>query len=286
MKKKVLILGVSGMLGSTLSLTLIKNFKIYAVYNKQKVNFLNDKIQYEFKDSRNVSEIIFNIKPNFIINCLGLIPQNISSYDKGKMLYVNGKLPHEIANNIKGMETQFIQISTDCVFNGSHGNRLETDKPDNNELYGISKTNGEIIDKYNLTIRTSIIGHEIKRKKSFLEWFLNNDQKRVEGYKNAYFSGLTTLEFSNIIASYMLANTKYFGLYHVSGPKINKYDLLKIIGKTYQKNIIIKENLIFNIDRSLNSQKAITEGLYKQKSWSLMILEQSKFYKKYISIFK
>jgi len=286
MKTKVMVLGVSGMLGSTMTINLKEKFQIFGVYNQEGVKFLDKTKQFPFNKLSDLRDLILKIKPTYIINCLGIIPQNSTYHQKSEVLYLNGQFPHEITKIITGRDSQLIQISTDCVFNGSRGNRIESDIPDAKGLYGISKINGEIIDDQNLTLRTSIIGHEIRRKKSLLEWFLNNDEKLIEGYSKAYFSGLTTLELSNILSEYMSSNSRLSGLYQISGPKINKFELLKLINKIYKKNIVIYENDNFKIDRSLNSQKAIKKSIYKPKSWSEMIEEQCEFYKKNISTFK
>ena len=98
-------------------------------------------------------------------------------------------------------------MSTDCVFRGSKGNYSERHKADAQDNYGISKLKGEIKSKNVLNIRTSIIGHEINSNYSLLNWFLI--QKKVKGFKNAFFTGLTTLELSNIIINKIILK-KFF----------------------------------------------------------------------------
>ena len=123
MKKKVLVLGVSGMLGSTLSIILNEKFRVFGVYNKQNVCFLDKSNKYKFKNIENIYNLIFNIKPDFIINCIGLIPQNKFSNNVSNMIYLNGELPHQIIKNIKDKNTQFIQINMFQLINLSNNTK-------------------------------------------------------------------------------------------------------------------------------------------------------------------
>ena len=123
-----------------------------------------------------------------------------------------------------------------------------------------------------MLIRTSIIGHETKNKRGLLEWFLKQ-KKSVNGFSKVYFSGLTTLELSKIIYDKVLFNKKLIGLYHISGKRINKYNLLKKINKIYNKKIKIKKVNKFTIDRSLDCSKFKKKTSYKQKNWDKMIIE-------------
>ena len=149
-----------------------------------------------------------------------------------------------------------IHITSDCVFNGKKGNYDENHNTNAEDHYGISKAKADQLLIKNsgvIILRTSTIGHEIKTKKGLLEWFLSQ-KKNVNGFKKAYFSGPTTLELSKIIYAYIIKKKVIkSGLYNIAGPKINKYKLLQIIKKIYNKNIIIKKEHKFKIDRSLNA---------------------------------
>ena len=147
-------------------------------------------------------------------------------------------------NNIR-----LIHFSTDCVLGGKKGNYEITDKPDPLDFYGESKLKGEVLDKNCLTIRTSIIGHEIDSKTGLLEWFLTQKRSCL-GFKNAYFSGLTTYEIYKFLNK--IINSKNFRIFHLSSRKISKYDLLNKIKKTYAIFTLIKKDMSFNIDRSLS----------------------------------
>ena len=124
-----------------------------------------------------------------------------------------------------------------------------------------------------MNIRTSIIGHELKSSNSLLNWFLI--QKKINGFKKAFFSGLTTFELSNIIINEIIIKNKISnGLFHISGPKISKLGLLKIVKRIYKRKTIINIDNSFKIDRSLNSNKFTKLINIKKKSWANMIKEQ------------
>ena len=169
-----------------------------------------------------------------------------------------------------------IHFSTDCVFSGSKGNYKENDLADAHDLYGRSKFLGEVYYSNTLTLRTSVIGHEIESGHNLLNWFLKQN-KPVTGFKNAIFSGLTTLQIAKILHRFIIPNKRIEGLYHLSGKKINKYDLLKLIKKVYQKDIKINTNHNMIIDRSLNSNALQKITGYKPTSWFKNIKEMFEF---------
>ena len=168
---------------------------------------------------------------------------------------------------------KIINISTDCVFDGKKGNYSENSNDLAKDIYGVSKYLGELQSYNNLTLRTSIIGHEIKNKFSLLEWFINNKNKDVDGYKNVFFSGVTTNELTRIINLIINKFQNLNGIYHISSTKISKFDLLTKINEIYKLEKNIKSLKNKRLDRSLNSQKFRKITRIKIKSWSKMITE-------------
>ena len=151
---------------------------------------------------------------------------------------MNSYLPKILANASKIYKFSFVHISTDCVFDGKKGGYTEKNIPNAYDIYGHSKFIGENYEN-SITIRTSIFGHEKKTKFGLLEWFLNAKRK-VKGYKNFFFTGLTTLELSKIIYNHILRSKKIKkGLFHIGGKKISKLNLLREINKQYKKKILI-----------------------------------------------
>ena len=285
--KKILILGSNGLIGNNITRYLKrKKLKIYPMVKSKNEKFLNDiKFYYNKNISSNKSidniiKIIERIKPHFVINCLGITKHRKTK----KNLICNVNLPKILLKNRKKLNFNLIHITSDCVFNGKKGNYDENHNTNAEDHYGISKAKADQLLIKNsgvIILRTSTIGHEIKTKKGLLEWFLSQ-KKNVNGFKKAYFSGPTTLELSKIIYTYIIKKKVIkSGLYNIAGPKINKYKLLKIIKKIYNKNIIIKKEHKFKIDRSLNANKFYKVTKYKPKSWSKMISECKEFYIEY-----
>jgi len=261
---KILILGSSGLIGSTIYryLSQYKKLDIYGTYNRNKPPFLN--------------LINFDV----IINCIGITKHQKDVKDLNKTYFLNIQLPLNLSLYSQKHSINFIHISSDCVFDGIKGNFKERDNRLSGDIYGQTKYIGESIIKNSLIIRTSTIGHEIFFKKGLLEWFLSQ-KNSCEGYKKAYFNGVTTLELSKILFKFFISR-RFFPnmLLNVGTNKISKFDLLQKISKIYDKKIEIKENSSLIIDRSLNISKFINLTEYNQKSWYTMIKETNIFYKK------
>ncbi len=239
----------------------------------------------ESKNSRNIFSgidalnlntvlaLIDKLSPDLILNCIGIIKQLKQSHNALLSIEVNSLFPHKLAAHLEGSKTRLIHISTDCVFSGEKGNYVEADYSDAKDLYGKTKFLGELKSyKNSITLRTSIIGTELKGKVSLLEWFLAQKES-VNGYTNAIYSGFPTTELINIIENYIIPNPTFSGLYNVSSIPISKHELLKIVAKVYNIQIIINPFNEFKNDKSLNCNKFISDFKFKQKTWPQMILE-------------
>lgn len=274
---KILILGLTGMLGyriyikfkksklfSSVKGTIRENRDVLKRYSFFDINDIYDNIDFNFNGFERLYDVINEYKPNIVINCI-VIKKDSS---KERFLLVNSFLPHFIARIIP-KESKLIQISTDGVFSGKKGNYSETDEPDPVDIYTKSKLFGEVIYGDNVTIRTSLFGHELFRKKSGLvEWFLNENQQ-VKGFSNYYFSGISTNYLSDILIDLIKLNLS--GLINICSNKISKYEFLKILNDVYscKKDIIKFDNKI--IDRSLNPSKMIKELNIKPLDTKVMI---------------
>lgn len=286
MRKNILILGANGLIGNGLTQYFYsKNLNLFASIRSKEKKF-NNNIKYYYhndiasKKSFNlIKKIIEKVKPDYVINCIG-ITKHIKKKNNTKL---NIDLPRFIFNLSNIYKFKFIHITTDCVFDGTKGNYNEGSETNAKDRYGISKAKA---DKYlnkskkTIILRTSTIGREIKTKNGLLEWFLSR-RSFCLGFKNAYFSGLTTLELAKIIYKFIInKNLIKKGIYNLSGPKISKLELLNIIKKIYDKKILIIPDNKLKIDRSLNSDKFIKISKYRKKSWKKMLLEYKKFYDK------
>jgi dTDP-4-dehydrorhamnose reductase len=284
---RVLILGVSGMLGSAVfnviandsSLNVKGTARSRAIkryFPAQMQNKIIDGIDVLNNDS--LVSVIGQVKPNVVINCVGLIKQLSNADDPLVVLPVNSILPHRLSAICEISGTRLIHISTDCVFDGAKGGYVESDISNALDIYGKSKFIGEIhADKHAITLRTSIIGHELSSRHALIEWFLAQTGS-INGYTRAIFSGLPTAELARVVKDFVIPRTDLCGLYHVSADPISKFDLLSLVSEIYGKEIEIIPTDKPNIDRSLNSKRFQQETGYKAAEWSELVsmMKQSK----------
>ena len=285
---KVLILGCTGMLGHTISRYLIKknNIELYGTYkDKKKIKLLKKNIcMVNFKNfifldinkKHKIIKLIKKVKPDYLINCIGIIKQVKTS--RKTMFDLNVALPKFLEKLTVNLNFNLIHLSTDCVFSGKIGSYTEKSIPDAKDLYGRSKFLGEVISKRCLTIRTSIIGQELSTSNGLLEWFLNS-KKKVNGFSKFYFSGFPTIILSKIIYKYFLKKKELTinGLIHLSSLKISKLHLLREIKKVYNLNIDLQKVNYPKIDRSLISNKFKSKFKFKSDSWNIMIKKMKPF---------
>jgi dTDP-4-dehydrorhamnose reductase len=217
------------------------------------------------------------VKPDVVINCIGLVKQLAVANDPLYALPINALLPHRLARLSDMIGAKLIHISTDCVFSGTRGAYSENDFADANDLYGRSKYLGEVINfPHVITLRTSIIGHELSSHHGLVNWFLAQ-QGTVNGYTKAIFSGVPTVELARVIAEFVLPNIDLHGLYQVASEPINKYELLRLLAVEYQKSIDIIPDEQLVIDRSLNGGKFYAATGYVCPSWSTMCTTMREF---------
>ena len=281
-KNTILILGVTGMLGNTLfkSLSQDPGLHVYGTVRQKTAKTLFSKAlakqiltNVDVEDDHSLMASFQNVKPDVIINCIGLIKQISAANDTLQAIPINTLLPHRLAYLCKQINARLILMSTDCVFSGKKGNYKESDRPDCTDLYGQSKLLGEIFDQEHvLTIRTSIIGHELRGGHSLVNWFLRQ-KGSVVGYTQAIYSGLPTIELARIIRELILPKSKLSGLYQIASNPISKFDLLNLIAKTYQKKISITKANSPKINRSLSYAKFKKQTGYKPKAWEELVLE-------------
>ena len=279
---KILILGAGGMLGHKLCQDLPKlGYSVTGTIRRTKSYY--DQYKYIFKevdlidkleitDNVNLNKIVDNFQPDAIVNCIGIIKQCNDANDKGLCHGINVDLPHKLSEISKNSYIKLIHISTDCIFSGNKGNYTEEDESDVDDLYGRSKFLGEVQHENAITLRTSLIGPELFTQRGLFEWFISQ-KKQVHGYKNAIFSGFTTIEFARIIHKILEMNPFKGGLYHVASKPINKNDLLMLIKKYMEHSINIIGVDKPYIDRSLNSDRFYQDFDYTAPEWEDMISE-------------
>tara|TARA_Y100001968_G_C19398500_1_gene739686 strand:- start:432 stop:1307 length:876 start_codon:yes stop_codon:yes gene_type:complete len=275
----ILILGSSGLLGSTLTKYFFNYYSgsLYGVVRSSKaLDFFSADIQpyiisgVDILLLSSLEKLLDSINPDVVINCIGITNKFHNDQISSETIAINSLFPHQLYSICKTSNRRLIHFSTDCVFSGLKGNYNESDIPDSSDLYGKSKHLGELDFDDALTLRTSMIGHELFTNRGLLEWFLSQHGS-VNGYKNAIFSGLPTIEIARSLRNHVLPNKELSGLYHLSSNPISKYYLLKLIAKIYNKNIEIIEDKNINIDRSLNSGYFSKMTGYESKEWPELI---------------
>ena len=209
-------------------------------------------------------------RPDVVINCIGLVKQLAATDDPLVTIPVNALLPHRLARLCEVAGARLVHISTDCVFSGVKGMYTEADVSDAKDLYGRSKYIGEVDYPHAITLRTSIIGHELSGSQSLVGWFLAQ-QEGVRGFRRAIFSGLPTVELALVIRDYVIPRPELHGLYHVSAKAINKYELLRLVANVYGKSVEIHPDDQLVIDRSLDSTLFCQATDYHPKEWSELI---------------
>jgi dTDP-4-dehydrorhamnose reductase len=271
MKNKILVLGASGMLGIEVIRGLLnKNIELFATIRKS-----SDKIKIKKYLKSDISRIKFyklNIagnyliklkkivsKKNCIVNCIGVIKPYINEKDHKSIsvaLEVNSLFPH-VLNSCVDSSSKIFQIATDCVYNGTGGKYKEDDAHNADDIYGQSKSLGEVKSENFYNIRCSIIGKEIKSFKSLISWFLKQKKNsKIVGFNNHLWNGITTKHFGNIISVLVTKKIQIPNMLHIiPNDIVNKYELLKIFQKKFQRNDlkIKKVNTKFKIDRTLKS---------------------------------
>lgn len=278
---KVAVLGVTGMLGSTLFRLLSREGNLTVVGTARSAGAkryfaeplrANVMPSVEAGDPDALASFFQAVRPNVVINAIGLVKQLAQSKDPLIALPINAILPHRLVRLSDLVGARLIHVSTDCVFSGRKGGYTETDLPDAEDLYGRSKLLGEVDYPNAVTLRTSIIGRELATQNGLVDWFLAQEGS-VSGYTNAIFSGLTTDELTRVILRHVLPNPDLRGIYHVSVAPIDKCSLLRLVRNEYGLDTSIEPDGGLAIDRSLNSARFRAATKYVPPAWPTLIAQ-------------
>jgi dTDP-4-dehydrorhamnose reductase len=272
---RVLILGAGGMLGHKVWEVFRDRFDCRAAMRTRlPLPLFDDERVIDGFDATNFDaarKLIGRVQPDVVVNCIGVVKQLAAAHDPIASTTLNSLFPHVIARACAEGEARMIHISTDCVFAGTRGNYSEDDVPDAADLYGRSKLLGEVTEGGALTIRTSIIGRELRTSNGLVEWFLSNRGGSVRGFTNAIFSGVTTAMLARILATVIEQYPGLRGLYHVAGAAISKYDLLMMLNAAIGAGVAIAPDDCFVIDRSLDATRFQAATGLQPPEWTEMI---------------
>ena len=278
-KKRILILGATGAIGHKLYQMYKERFAVWGTVrccheNYAKYGIFDPAHIIEGVDVSNFDAVIkavATIRPSTIINCVGIIKQLPTAKDTLLCLKINSVFPHQLAGLCKAVNARLIQLTTDCVFSGRKGMYTEDDPSDATDLYGQTKYLGEINQEGCLTIRTSVIGRELRTTSGLAEWFLSNNGGKVKGFKKAIYTGFTTCVLSDIIADIIENHPDLSGLYHISSEPIDKYSLLCLLRDAFGVKIEIEPEYQVQIDRSLDSSRFRSKTGFQPPKWEEMV---------------
>lgn len=280
---RVLVLGGAGMLGHKLAQTFREEFETwvtlrgpaqsYAHYGLFDPHKVVDGV--DVQDFDTVIQAVSAVRPQVVLNCVGIIKQLPTAHDPILSLTVNSLLPHKLQRLCVASGARLIHLSTDCVFNGRKGMYTESDPSDALDLYGRTKFLGETAGPGALTIRSSIIGRELTTRSGLVEWFLSQRGRRVDGYTRAIYTGFTTGAMARIIRTILLEQPGLEGTIQVSSDPINKYDLLGLLRQAYGADVDIVPSDAVRIDRSLDSTRFRQLTGFVPPSWPSMIESMS-----------
>jgi dTDP-4-dehydrorhamnose reductase len=272
-------LGASGMLGNAMVRVLsekndwqvhgtVRSENSKSFFSADIAKRLMSGIDVEKYDS--LMQAYARVRPDIVINCVGLIKQLTEADDPLQAIPINALLPHRLARLCELSGARLVHMSTDCVFAGDKGGYRESDQSDAKDLYGRSKFLGEVAYAHTVTLRTSIIGHELQSEHGLVDWFLSQHE-RCNGFTRAIFSGLPTVALAQIVRDVVILRPDLSGVYHVAAQPISKYELLKLIADVYGKKIEIISSDQLAIDRSLNADRFRDATDYVAPSWPELI---------------
>jgi dTDP-4-dehydrorhamnose reductase len=274
---RILVLGGTGMLGHKVYQTLrarfpqsactVRTARRYAGLFKQG-NVFEGVDGTEFSTVERVVDVY---RPDSVVNCAGLVKQRPEAASISRCMAVNALLPRRLADLCADVGARLIHFSTDCVFSGLRGGYVESDRPDADDAYGVSKRAGEVAGPHVLTLRTSFIGRELSSFSSLLEWLISRDGGSIRGYTQTFFSGVTTRFLGSLVRDLLESHPRLSGLYHVAGSKISKHDLLVLLRTAFGLDIQIVPDPGPRCDRSLNGDAFTQKTGIAVPSWSDLV---------------
>jgi dTDP-4-dehydrorhamnose reductase len=266
---RILVLGTTGMLGSMCLDHLSKNTSLEVIGTSR--TGINGTLIFD-PTTTNAEEFISSLKPEWIINCIGIVKTRITSENAestSEAIRINALFPFELARACKRFDIRLIQIATDCVFSGKIGNYLETSEHDANDVYGKTKSLGEVNSDIVMNLRSSIIGPEISNKYSLLEWFRNQPNgAKIDGYENHYWNGVTTLSFAKVCEAIIVQNIFRSGVSHlVPENQVSKFELLGLLKVKFSREDLVIRPITTPVytDRTL----ATHNHLMNKELWKL-----------------
>lgn len=270
---KVLVLGAGGMLGHKLVKTLqAKGYETFGTLRGSigdypeafsKATILQG---VDAMDFDRVRMAVDAVRPDAIVNCIGVIKQRTAAKDAVPSITLNALLPHRLAE----LGPRLIHFSTDCVFRGDAGPYRVCSLPDATDLYGRTKAMGEVVHPNAVTLRTSIVGRELTQFTSLVEWFLAQNGP-IKGFTNALYSGMTTGTMADLVCEILDHHPSLWGLYQATSDAISKHDLLVLLNEAFEKGLSIEADDAFHCDRRMDGSHLEEAIGWKTPKWTVQI---------------
>ena len=281
---RILILGGAGTLGHKLWQTLPARFPGTFVSIRKKRDFYaktglfgspNVLDGTDLRDFARVNALLDEVRPSVIVNCAGVTLRSKEALDKNSAISINALLPHRLAEWCSRNGARLIHFSTVCVYDGKKGGYTEEDLPDARDLYGMTKTLGDVNAPFALTLRSSFIGREIFAGTELLEWFLAQKGKTIKGFRRALFTGLTTNRLAALVGDLIERQPLLNGLYHVSSETVSKYDLLLMMKEAYGLDVRIEPEEGFSMRRDLDGARFAAAAGFVCPPWRELMAEMA-----------
>jgi dTDP-4-dehydrorhamnose reductase len=278
---RVIVLGGAGMLGHKMFQMLRERFDgVFCTVREDVRKPPFDRVELlqgddavsgvDVTDFPALAAVLSAFRPEFVVNCVGVIKQRAEAVSPIPSITINSLLPHKLAQIAAHWGGRVIHFSTDCVFSGKCGSYVEEDLSDAEDLYGKTKFLGEVAAANALTLRTSIIGRELTEHRSLLDWFLAQNHKTVRGYRRVIYSGVTTNYLAEQVASIIQEHPGLNGLYQVASDPISKYDLLCLLREAYRLDVLIEPDDLEVSDRSMRCDRLREAIAYKCPTWPVL----------------
>lgn len=287
---RVLVLGASGMLGHKLLSTLAGTMDAIGTVRGEPAAYSDTLLAglplmggVDAENFSTVAAAIRQSKPDVVLNGIGVIKQLDAGKTAISCIKLNSLFPHEVAGVCADIGARFITFSTDCVFSGSQGPYSEESVPDAKDIYGRSKLLGEVTGPNCLTIRSSIVGRELRGHHSLIDWFISQRGKQAKGYAGALYTGLTTQAMARLAATLIADHPALSGLWQVASPAISKYDLLTLINDALALKIDLLRDEAFHCDRRLDGRRFVAATGIEIPSWPAMVAELAQDARNYTS---
>ena len=280
--KTVLILGASGMLGHMLARVFSPHHRVIGTTSSQykaesPLAKLLDRDSWiggiDVRSLNRVDELVREIQPDVVINCVGVIKQKMESSNITDAITINSLFPHHLANLCQSQNSRLIHFSTDCVFEGTPGMKMVSDTPNATDLYGTTKRLGEVDYGDSITIRSSIVGAQIVGTESLFQWAISQKGKKIKGFTGALYSGLTTMAMSKVILEIVDNFPQLSGIQQIASEAITKHDLLRRLNAALGLNLDICADNTIIYDRTLDGSEFVEQTGVRIPTWDEMIIE-------------